>query len=235
MDARVVRAETSSRGAHEDRWEEAVQARLRGTAQQRRAAEELKEDSLHASSMESLDRPEKLLREEAMYREIVSQTVNNLNRIHRASESQRIGFEFDEIHHILPSAHQISTTMPIGNLPMSPISPSRSFYSGTSISSTYGNLEGKSEIYTTTVNLPLKSKASSGMNVSLPVMSGLPVEKTLEDQKMHAKDLLLLAQLRSGKIPEQLLKGAPHSACLVQLNLAHFGMGDDLGLCLAAW
>lgn len=219
---------------HNERWEEAVQARVRGTLQQRRSAE-LKEDSLNMSSVDSLDRADKIMREEAMYQEIAAQTTINLNRVHRASESRRIGFEFDEILHILPHINEHSKEIVVDNLPMSPIAASRSFYSGGSMSSTYGDLAQKSELYTATVHIPANSREKSGTNLSLPIMSGLPIEKTLEDQKMHAKDLLLLAQLRNGRIPEQLLKRVPQSVSLVQLNLAHFGMGDELGLCLGAW
>jgi hypothetical protein len=66
-------------------------------------------------------------------------------------------------------------------------------------------------------------------------MSGLPIEQSNEEKKMHARDVLLTNELKSGKIPEQLLKKVPNTMGLIAINLSHYGLGDELGICLGAW
>lgn len=69
----------------------------------------------------------------------------------------------------------------------------------------------------------------------LPVVAGLQDEESDFQRKVRAKDVLLMNQLRSGLIPEQLLRKVPNSMNLVVLHLSHFGLGDELGKCLGGW
>lgn len=69
-------------------------------------------------------------------------------------------------------------------------------------------------------------------NLHLPVVAGGQDEETDFQKKVRARDVLLMNQLRSGLIPERLLKRIPNSRNLVVLHLSHFGLGDELGMCL---
>ena len=72
-------------------------------------------------------------------------------------------------------------------------------------------------------------------SMHVPITSGQPIEQTNEERKMHARDVLLTNELKAGKIPEQLLKKVPNTMGLIAINLAHYGLGDELGICLGAW
>lgn len=80
-----------------------------------------------------------------------------------------------------------------------------------------------------------KEKGGRLSTLHLPVVAGVQDEQTDFQKKVRAKDVLLMNQLRSGLIPEQLLKKVPNSMNLVVLHLSHFGLGDELGKCLGAW
>lgn len=56
--------------------------------------------------------------------------------------------------------------------------------------------------------------------------------KTVSEKKRRAQDVLLSQQLRLGVIPEQLLRKIPRMGDLISLDLSHYSMGDDLGICL---
>ena len=48
-----------------------------------------------------------------------------------------------------------------------------------------------------------------------------------------AEDILVLAQLDAGRIPEEFLKHAAMSRHLmISINLSNYGMGDAYGTCL---
>lgn len=56
----------------------------------------------------------------------------------------------------------------------------------------------------------------------------------LVEQYRVAEDVLLLAQLDAGKIPEEFLQKASHSTHLhVTIDLSNYSIGDAHGLCLA--
>lgn len=80
-----------------------------------------------------------------------------------------------------------------------------------------------------------REKGGKLSSLHLPVVAGVQDEETSFQKKVRAKDVLLMNQLRSGLIPEQLLKRVPNSMNLVVLHLSHYGLGDELGKCLGAW
>ena len=51
-------------------------------------------------------------------------------------------------------------------------------------------------------------------------------------QQREARDKLLYNQLSSGIIPENLLKSGKGFDNLITLDLSHYGLGDEMGLCL---
>lgn len=68
------------------------------------------------------------------------------------------------------------------------------------------------------------------LNSSLSPMSLSDVSQA--GKKRYAQDILLLKELRAGLLPEQLLKRIPGMGDLVSVDLSHFGIGDDVGMCL---
>lgn len=55
---------------------------------------------------------------------------------------------------------------------------------------------------------------------------------TVEQKKRHAQDTLLFREIKSGLIPEQLLKKIPRMGALVSLDLSYYSLGDELCACL---
>lgn len=56
--------------------------------------------------------------------------------------------------------------------------------------------------------------------------------KTVDQKKRRAQDALLFREIKSGLIPEQLLKKIPRMGALVSLDLSYYSLGDELGHCL---
>jgi hypothetical protein len=96
---------------------------------------------------------------------------------------------------------------------------------------------------------PLSSRRRSSVgNGGSPTASAVPILKPLttntsrgtspedvrmaDGKKRSAKDHLLLAQLRAGKIPEPFFKNSSNSR-FVTIDLSNYGIGDTHGLCLS--
>ena len=138
--------------------------------------------------------------------------LHEVSRVHRATDTINIGIALDS------DAHNSSLI-----LVPSPKSPSRNF--------TFSATEEDSKLDT----LSYTKKHWKEEQPACDSVSPPRLHLTAEEKKMHAKDVLLINQLKSGIIPEQLLKRAPSSMNLMSLNLAHYGLGDELGKCLGGW
>ena len=47
-----------------------------------------------------------------------------------------------------------------------------------------------------------------------------------------AQDTLLVQQLKAGLLPENLLKTSPHMQYMTSIDLSHYSIGNELGICL---
>jgi hypothetical protein len=63
-------------------------------------------------------------------------------------------------------------------------------------------------------------------------VDGDGVERSVDEKKRRAQDLLLAQELKRGIIPEQLLRKIPRMGDLISLDLSHYSMGDELCICL---
>ena len=57
---------------------------------------------------------------------------------------------------------------------------------------------------------------------------------TKDAKNAHANDVLLASQLKKGVLPENIFRRKPGHESTVSLDLSHYGLGDEMGLCLGA-
>jgi hypothetical protein len=166
-----------------------------------------------------------------------SSALNELARVHRAADSLNIGFEFREVSEMPQlSAGSFHDRLLDNDSEDEPSPDQRKrdrLVQQRSVSFSPDVKERSSQTLSRSVAIVETDGVPRSLHV--PIMSGLPVEQSNEEKKMHARDVLLMNELRSGKIPEQLLKKVPNTAGLIAINLSHYGLGDDLGICLGAW
>lgn len=87
------------------------------------------------------------------------------------------------------------------------------------------------------VQHPIHSSSSTNMLTnsvynSTVSGSGRSDRSSYVERKRYSEDLLLVQELKSGVLPEQLLKRMPDIQNLVSLDLSFYGIGDQLGHCL---
>lgn len=137
---------------------------------------------------------------------LTQQRLDNTDpsRIRRAIRSKFVGYEYPEVMDVKEVA-----------INQSPSLDSRSPNRKTIFDDDENSVTSQSiETLTSTTTIKVDFSKSAG---------------TAEGKRRYAQDVLLLSQIKAGILPEQFIKS--NSSSSIDIDLSHYGIGDDHGVC----